>query len=143
MTTLGYKYTEEQRENISKAMMGNIPWNKGKICPQISEGLRGHINNAREKNPNWKGGFKNGDGYLEFLLPKGCRFSSMADVKGYVPMHRLMMAEYLQRPLTKEEVVHHINGDITDNRMENLELFENTNGHSAYHYKLRGGINIG
>ena len=47
----------------------------------------------------------------------------MADRKGRVAQHRLVMSESLGRPLLDSENVHHINGVRDDNRLENLELW--------------------
>ena len=64
----------------------------------------------------------NSRGYLEVRGNKW-KAHPCADKSGRVLIHRLTMYEYLGRPLEKYETIHHKNGDTTDNRLENLELF--------------------
>lgn len=54
--------------------------------------------------------------------------------KGNAKKHRLVVEEAIGRRLTKDEVVHHINGDKTDNRLENLKIMSRSE-HSSFHRK--------
>lgn len=56
----------------------------------------------------------------------------------YVLEHRLVMEEYLGRYLEPYELVHHINEDPLDNRIENLQL---VNGGRAEHATIHKIIN--
>lgn len=58
--------------------------------------------------------------------------------KGYVAEHRLVYEQYLGRFLDSKEVIHHINGNREDNRIENLQLFVRNSEHiKKYHSKSR------
>jgi len=46
--------------------------------------------------------------------------------------HRVIMEEHLGRELDYNEVVHHINGDDKDNRLENLQLMSRSE-HTKLH----------
>lgn len=95
---------------------------KSRFCSRTCA-LRG------ERHPQWRGGRTSQKGYVLVRLVDDDHLAvPMRDRRGYVPEHRLVMAEALNRPLRHGEQVHHINGDKTDNRIENLELRSRPHG---------------
>jgi DNA-binding CsgD family transcriptional regulator len=80
-------------------------------------------------HPAWKGGRMVTDqGYVlvkpaELDLPY-CTLNST----GYAVEHRLVVGRALGRKLTRSESVHHVNGDKTDNRLENLQVRQGQHG---------------
>jgi len=50
---------------------------------------------------------------------------------------RRVMAKHIGRPLTTGEIVHHIDGNCSNNSMDNLILFPNHKAHMRWHHSLR------
>ncbi len=77
-----------------------------------------------ELNPAWKGGRKMiVGGYIQEWISPNDFFRPMADCRGYVMEHRLVMARNLGRCLQPWEKVHHKGIRYTDikNKSDNLE----------------------
>lgn len=66
----------------------------------------------------------------------GDKYKTLKRDGRYIDKHRYIMEQHLGRELNTNEVVHHINGDATDNRIENLELMSMAN-HSSLHSRDR------
>lgn len=100
----------------------------------------------RGANSNfWKGGrIVTGEGYVAVLISADHPFASMRTRMGYVLEHRLVMASALARPLRPNETVHHVNGDHTDNRAENLQIRHGRHGNGIALVCLDcGSVNVG
>ena len=88
----------------------------------INADMRGrHGKHARgAANGRWNGGlFWQSDGYLAVGVPEG---HPLRQAHGYAYVHRLVAEEKIGRRLSPNEAGHHLNGDRTDNRPENLEV---------------------
>ena len=73
-----------------------------------------------EKARSWRGGrFVNEEGYVLIHVGKG---APMADVRGYVYEHRLVMSRILGRTLLSSEQVHHKDENRQNNDPANLEV---------------------
>lgn len=88
---------------------------------------------AYSRSGTWTGGRKKSrEGYSLVRLQPNHPLRCMAHRDGYVLEHRFVMAEQLGRPLTENEIVHHINNIRDDNRPENLQLLVRNKYHAGY-----------
>ncbi|MBU2346582.1 MAG: HNH endonuclease, partial [Gammaproteobacteria bacterium] len=76
---------------------------KRKYC---SPECHGKVNTS-SNNPTWKGGYTTKTGYHTIRIEGKLQYT-----------HRMIIENHLGRPLKDNEVVHHINGDPSDNRIE-------------------------
>lgn len=82
---------------------------------------------------NWKGGTRRGGSSGCYIMVHSPHHP-FCDGDGYVMQHRLVMEQAINRHLTPEEVVHHMNGIKDDNRLENLELLPSKAAHVRRHF---------
>lgn len=96
---------------------------------QIKIGSKRVINWIKNnQHPMFKGGVgMTTDGYIWLLVKDGKRQHNQ------VKLHRYLMEIKLGRELKSTEIIHHINGNKLDNRIENLELLSSISEHNKLH----------
>lgn len=93
-----------------------------------------HHHMRKDNNPNWNGGSKaRSDGYREILNP----FHHRANNNGYVMEHIMVAEKALGRNLPPKAVIHHINGNMADNRQVNLVICHDNAYHKLIHRRQR------
>lgn len=96
-----------------------------------------HTNQRRgADHPRWKGHQKilSSHGYVKIRVGPE---HPLADPNGYAYEHLLVWVAAGQDRPTTSEVLHHRNGDKTDNRIENLELLTRAE-HNQHHNREKG-----
>lgn len=130
------KHSEESKNKMKKSLKGRKAWNKGKKNHYESwcKG-KNNIKISKDKHYLWKGGKTIKQGYLFLLKPEHPNAGSI----GYIKNSRFIMSQHLNRPLKSTEIVHHINGNKLDDRIENLTIL-NRSEHAKHHAQLRRRI---
>ncbi|KKL63810.1 hypothetical protein LCGC14_2171380 [marine sediment metagenome] len=87
-------------------------------------------------NIGWKGGRRiDSMGYIRARVYLDSPFYPMVrKCDGYVQEHRLIMAEHLGRCLTKDEIVHHLDRNRHNNKIENLKLMNYRDHYPVRHF---------
>lgn len=130
-------YQRRQRYSKGKrCTCGKLITNSSTRCRSCESTLRfssGGRNHRGKNNPNWKGGTaKTLEGRILLYAPNG----PMSDARGYVRRSRLVVSEYLGRPLEPRQVVHHVDGDVANDSIDNLWLFADRGVHTKYHKQI-------
>lgn len=114
-----------KKESAQRTWKNHVHPNLGKRGPACAMYGRKMPVSTREKLlPIWKrmaderrlGIKRHKLGYILEYCPE----HKYADRSGYVLQHRLVIERSIGRTLNSNEIVHHVNGDKTDNRIENL-----------------------
>ena len=120
-----------ERRNLGACNDCNAPVvRRGARCQKCAARVR-PSNQAGELNSNWKGGRTlHRDGYSMVVDPRpGAR-------RRYVLEHRFLW-EQANGPIPTGHVVHHLNGDKSDNRLENLTILTQS-AHRRMHEDVDG-----
>jgi hypothetical protein len=123
MTAGFYKRTKKTKKKMSLARKKYLKSNNIKM--------------NGNKNPNWKGGIMYDKKRKLIYSPNHPRPDFL---KKYCYEYRLIVEKKLGRYLKPNEIVHHKNGDITDNRLKNLQLMTQKE-HINLHRK-QGDMNL-
>lgn len=110
----GWKHTQESKEKISRKQSGKV----------LLEETRAKMSIAKKCHFNGMNGYGHtkvhNRGYILAYAPE----HPHSHKDGYVMLHTIIMERHIGRYLEKNEVVHHINHDRKDNRLENLQLMD-------------------
>ena len=146
---MGYKWSEEETELLKKEYLRSTNVKLRELFPnrtdvaiykkarklgfykeQDIKFINGSNARKGEKSSSWNGGIrKTKSGYIQVLMPSHPR----ADTTGYVMQHIVVFEEHTGVSVPNNCAIHHLNGNKSDNRIENLCLMDKT-AHTVFHH---------
>lgn len=127
-----YKRSEEHLKKLWEGYKNKSPYNVGKKLSDYAK-TKMSINKKGKNNSMWNGGkYINYKGYVHIYSPNHPNKNS----RNYVQEHRLKIEKKIGRYLLKDEVVHHKNENVSDNRLCNLKLMSKGD-HQRLHIALK------
>jgi hypothetical protein len=115
----------------------NISWTQEDVRAAVEEGRRNPLPHGlmRENNNYWRGGrVIASNGYI--LIKVGFNHH-LADIRGYAYEHRLVAEKILGRRLKGTEIIHHKDGNKTNNSPDNLEILDKREHRNHHRIKKR------
>ncbi len=94
-------------------------WRRGEIQGDDPRGRHGNHARGDAHHRYNNGQLKSSHGYVLIRVPEG---HHLRQANGYAYEHQLVAEETIGRPLEPCEIVHHRNGNTTDNQPENLQV---------------------
>jgi len=120
-----------ERMKASSRLVNADPERRARHSVRTREWMAAHPGIYSGSNhPQWSGGMTMATG--GYVL-EWCRGHPGANRSGHVLQHRLVMERHLGRILASDEVVHHIDGDKTNNEIANLLLLSSQAEHARFH----------
>lgn len=128
----------------------DIKAGRGKVCSKECKGAYNSITRRRGSYRKcakcgvdfWVRPSEDRRGYRRKYCSRKCAFPNEGGdilssdgyyIKKNQKVHRLIMEEYLGRKLLVTEIVHHIDGDKLNNKIENLQIVSKAE-HNAIHF---------
>lgn len=136
------KWSDYQTQQIRKEFSGIVTCRSCAVKESHKNNPR--IRKKRGPNPKiqgpnsifWKGGERIDASGYKWIYIGAKNKTRTYSWERYRKEHQLVMEEFLQRPLIKGEIIHHIDGNKCNNTLENLVLCPNNQYHSLIHCSL-------
>ena len=133
----GLKWTDEMKANHNQHLKGthiskpdNFSETMRKVNPPIGRKVKFDWRDKDKALRVWR------HGYIFVYKPEHPTSRKTPPDYGYIAEHRMIMELYLGRDLKSTEIIHHLDGKKSNNKIENLLLCETQREHNRVHTKM-------